>query len=155
MTAKVIATVEREFDQPRLQALRAAASLGEQATPTIAAREVESARLTIGEPSDRRDDNHVQGAVQPLLLLIGRSGDLTSTWGEFLDRCGFRVSRDEDRGTVAATVRRHRPDVVVLDLSSTGGVELHVITDIHREASVPVIVVAKGAVVDPVSALSL
>src|SRR6476620_5696521 len=105
MTAKVIATVERELDQPRPQTFKTNAYPGEQATPTIAAREVESTKLTIGEPSDRRDGNHVQGAVQPLLLLIGPSGDLTSTWEEFLDRCGFRVSRDADGGTVAATVR--------------------------------------------------
>ena len=155
MTANVIATVEREFDQPRPQVFTEAATPGEQATPSIAAREVESRTPALGEPSDRRDGNRVEGAVQPLLLLIGLSNDLTSTWGDFLDRCGFRVPPDEDGGTVAASVRRHRPDVVVLDLSRTGDIGLHLITDIHSEASVPVIVLAEAAEVDPVSALGL
>jgi DNA-binding response OmpR family regulator len=155
MTAKVIARVEREFDQPGPQVFTAPASPGEQATPPTGGPEVESRTLTAGEPSDRRDGNHVAGAVQPLLLLIGLSNDLSSTWGDFLDRCGFRVPPDEDGGTVAATVRRNRPDVVVLDLSSTGDLGLQVITDIHHEASVPIIVTAEAAEVDPVSALSL
>ena len=88
--------------------------------------------------------------MQPLLLLIGLSNDLSSTWGDFLDRCGFRVPPDEDGGTAAATVRRHRPDVVVLDLSRTSDIGLHVITEIHREAPVPIIVLAEAAEVDPV-----
>ena len=93
--------------------------------------------------------------MQPLLLLFGLSNDLSSTWRDFLDGCGFRVPPDEDGSTAAATVRRHRPDVVVLDLSRTSDIGLHVITEIHREAPVPIIVLAEAAEVDPVSALSL
>ena len=93
--------------------------------------------------------------MPPLLLLIGLSRDLTAAWGDFLDRSGFRVSQDEAGGAVAATVRRHRPDIVVLDLSRTGERGLHVITDIHREAAVPIIVLAEASEVDPVRALSV
>ena len=155
MTANVIATVEQDSDQRRPHVFTAATTPGEQATPSIAARELESRTLTLGELSHRRDGNRVERAVQPLLLLYGLSNDLTSTWGDFLDRCGFRVHPDEDGGTVATTVRRHRPDVVVLDLSRRSDIGLQVITDIHSEASVPIIVLAEAAEIDPVSALSL
>ncbi len=130
-------------------------SLSEQETPTISTREGEFRELSLGGPMDRRDGNAAEGAVQPLLLLIGLSNDLTSTWEDFLDRRGFRVMQDEVGGTEAATVRRHRPDVVVLDLSRTGGAGLRAITEIHREAPVPIIVLAEAPEVDPVRALSL
>ena len=130
-------------------------SLSEQETPTISTREVEFRKLNLDELTDRRNGNGAQAAVPPLLLLFGLSNDLTSTWEDFLDRCGFRVMQDEYGGTEAASVRRHRPDVVVLDLSSTGGAGLRAITEIHREAPVPIIVLAESPEVDPVKAFSL
>lgn len=56
------------------------------------------------------------GPNRPLILLVDDFEDALAIYGEYLDRCGYRVvvARDGEEAVTAARV--HRPQLVLLDL---------------------------------------
>ena len=95
------------------------------------------------------------GVSAALLLIIGEIGSYASGAPSLLRRAGFHVMHAPTGCTAAALVRRHRPDVVVLDVGRSNETDLTVLGDVHREGAVPVIVLAAKDQADPVTGLEM
>jgi len=90
------------------------------------------------------------------VLIVDDEPEIVRLVRDYLERAGFAVVVAGDGGAALHAVRRHRPDLVVLDLGLPGVDGLDVARTLRRDADVPIIMLtARSEEADRVAGLEL
>ncbi len=73
------------------------------------------------------------------MLVVDDEPEIVRILRDYLERAGFAVITASDGDSAVATGHRHRPDIVILDLTLPGIDGLDVARSLRRDAQVPII----------------
>jgi DNA-binding response OmpR family regulator len=96
------------------------------------------------------------GTTGPNVLVVDDDADVRMLLSMYLALDGFHAEEAEDAGTALDAIRRHRPDLVLLDVMMPGRDGLDLLAELRRAGDLPVIMVtARGEEADRVMGLRL
>ncbi|MGI8983533.1 MAG: response regulator [Acidimicrobiales bacterium] len=96
------------------------------------------------------------GATGPNILVVDDDSDVRMLLRMYLALDGFRAEEACDAAAALAAIRRHRPDLVLLDVMMPGRDGLDLLAELRRAGDLPVIMVtARGEEADRVNGLRL
>jgi two-component system phosphate regulon response regulator PhoB len=92
----------------------------------------------------------------PNVLVVDDDADVRMLLTMYLALDGFHAEEAEDAATALDAIRRHRPDMVLLDVMMPGRDGLDLLAELRRAGDIPVIMVtARGEEADRVMGLRL
>ena len=103
-----------------------------------------------------RKSNPSAATTGPNVLVVDDDADVRMLLTMYLALDGFHAEEAEDAGTALDAIRRHRPDMVLLDVMMPGRDGLDLLAELRRAGDIPVIMVtARGEEADRVMGLRL
>jgi DNA-binding response OmpR family regulator len=96
------------------------------------------------------------GATAPSILVVDDDPDVRLLLSMYLALDGFHAEEARDAAVAVDAIRRHRPDLVLLDVMMPGRDGLDLLSELRRAGDLPVIMVsARGEETDRVMGLRL
>jgi two-component system phosphate regulon response regulator PhoB len=96
------------------------------------------------------------GTTGPSVLVVDDDADVRMLLSMYLSLDGFHAEEAEDASAALEAIRRHRPDLVLLDVMMPGRDGLDLLAELRRAGDLPVIMVtARGEESDRVMGLRL
>jgi len=93
--------------------------------------------------------------VSDSLLFVDDDPDVLRSIGDYFERVGFEVFREETGEAALETYARHRPDVVILDLKLPGLDGMQVLEQLRRQDASVLLLTGYGDIATAVRAMQL